>query len=310
MKIRWRTRGAIYGLYFLFLIGVVLALQYFGPLPDLITSTIVTLMLGIGGILIRPLRQSLEESVQDVGAPKEDQCRILLCGLPRSGKTTLITNLLAKSERSAMASTEVLDIYEDEIRISLKPAKYVPVSVADYKGQKPSQIFIDLQEKTFLGEEGNRNISALVFFVDLFPELKDEDGKTLEDESLISLYESEGLELLRKRAAQNMEYITPYMVEMIFSLAFNLKRTLAIKLIINKADLLRMLFEKGYVSHNGSSADLARSLYGRLIDHLGAACRANGVEDCFTVSVVSAKDGYNVDEIFAGIFREYSKRRP
>jgi hypothetical protein len=213
--------------------------------------------------------------------------------------------LLTHDKPSREKSTEEYDLYEGEGRLGLKNTKRVPVCVADYKGQKPSQFFINPDE-AFYGPPGKRLINAVFFVVDLFPEVRDEDGIVLKDEVLLDRYAMEAEDRLRARVAENCEYITKWTVELVISLAHSQTNLHAVHLLVNKTDLLEKLFARGYLRSSIANEKYAIQLYDPMAVIIRKACDDNGMkEHTFAVNVISASRGDGVNEVFGEILKNY-----
>ncbi len=189
--------------------------------------------------------------------------------------------------------------------------KYI-VSMADYKGQKLSQITVSHPVR-FFGPPGNRIINVIIFVVDLFPEwlsAEDNTRKPINDEELLQNYKQNASEKITERVVAHRQYITEYTIEQIFALSFNESKLYAVKLIVNKIDLLREIIDHGYLPDITlqSMTSYVEELYKPIIEEIQKACKANNISD-FSVCLISAKTGENIQKVFGDIFEAYHKRQ-
>lgn len=296
----------ILGFIFFTALGFILAEdQIIGPIIGLALAGVAS----IGSLLFKPIRELIERFVAQNMPLAASKCRVLFVGLGRSGKTSIIRHILTEDSPKQEISTETFDIYDETMRIGLKnPTRYV-ISVADYKGQKLSQITVN-KPTAFFGAKGKRQINAVIFVVDLFPEISDESGRVKKDFDLIEEYKSEAIEKIQSRIANQKEYITKYTIEQIFEAAYNSAQMYSVRLFINKVDLLRSIIERGYLPEieNKTAEEFGKKLYASTIYHLEQACAANNIDD-FSVHFVSAKTGENLQPVFSEIVETYHRRQ-
>ena len=251
------------------------------PVIGAIVGLVFGGIISIGTLLFRPFRDWLETFVNLNMRPYSKKCRVLLIGLGRSGKTSIIRQVLTEDTLRQEVSTDKFDIFEEVKRVGLKnPTRYI-ISIADYTGQKLSQITVHHPEK-FFGTSGHRLINALIFVVDLFPELNDPQGKSLKDHEIIEEYNKENAHRkITERVAQHKEYITKFTVEQIFEVTHSDNQLFTVRLLINKADLLRDIFSKGYLSETNETKidDYAKEQYASLINSIESACKKNNIDN-------------------------------
>lgn len=303
---------SVLGLYLVgFLIFAVLGLIVAGG--DVIFGAIVGLLFAgvasIGSLLFKPFRDRVETFASANLNIAGSKCRVLFVGLGRSGKTSIIRHILTEDTPKEEISTETFDIYDETKRIGLKdPVRYI-VSIADYKGQKISQITVN-NPPSFFGPAGKRQINAVIFVVDLFPEMADRPGKIKEDYDLVDLYQEDALEKIQARVASQREYITKYTIEQIFEAAYNSSQLFSVRLFINKVDLLREIVRRGYLPDIGQQTpeEFGKEMYAPLIEQLDQACAINKIDD-FSVHPVSAKTGENLQPVFSDIVETYHRRQ-
>ena len=115
------------------------------------------------------------------------------------------------------------------------------------------------EDVDFYGSPGDRLVSALILIVDVAPEITNDLGEVLTGPALIEAMAPHADALVRKRVLANLdlEYLSKGMLEPIFSLAFNPKRLLAVRVAINKIDVLRDLASGKHLALDGASPVLA-----------------------------------------------------
>ncbi len=308
------TRKGVYAtvLYIVLVISLAILGANFAqrgdPVIGALTGAIVAQIVSAGAILFRPLQDRLERFASYNIGVSGQKCRILMVGLSRSGKTSMIKHVLSEDQPCHELSTEQFAIYEGEIRLGLQDPRQYLVSIADYQGQKLSQITIN-HRVNFSGLPGHRLINVVIFVVELFPELKNQQGKPLSDEALVQAYEADAERLITERVAEHKEYINQYTIEEIFSLAFNEYNLFAVRLLINKVDLLREVVSRGYLSgvNQTSLEEYAKNLYAPIAKELQTACKTNQINN-FSVHLISAKTGENIQSVFSDIFETYHRR--
>jgi GTPase SAR1 family protein len=240
--------------------------------------------------------------------PDSPKLRILLVGLSRTGKTSIIRRILTEDMPRQEISTNRFIVYEETKRLGLKNPQRHIVSIADYKGQKLSQITVGPPVE-FFGTRKYRLVNVVIILVDLFPELLNQESKPLKDDKLVQLYESDAEDRIADRVAEHREYVTKYIIELIFSVAYSKDNLFALRLLVNKADLLRDAVRCGYLSRvdEGSMEEYVKRLYTPISDEIKSACQANNVDD-FSVHLVSAKTGENIPLVFSDISETYHRR--
>lgn len=265
-------------------------------------------LISSGATVFRPFRDWLENFVDENIVLADDNCRVLVFGLPRSGKTSLIKCVITTDKPASETSTDDFDVYKETLRLGLEKPKRYRVAFADYKGQKPSQITVDPPE-SFFGIAGYRVVNTILFVVDFFPELLDDKGTVLSAEQIIQKYETNAAELIAKRVDDNLEYINKWTIEPVFTVCYSEKGLWSVRLLINKIDLLRDVISRGYLpdANLDDIENFAKKFYEPLEQELREACKQNNIHD-FSVHLISASTGENVRSVLGEILETYSVR--
>lgn len=250
-----------------------------------------------------------------IGSARQEQstCRVLLFGHPRSGKTTLLNNVLTVQTSSSPISTSALDIWSGACRIDRD--RTVNVAIADYAGAHPSQILVNQDQRflDFFGPPMQRRIHAILFVVDLFDMMYDEQGNPLSNESIIEQLQDHAPTYLQRRVTENFTYLNKWHIETILALAHNQDNTVqSVRLVINKVDLFQAAVMRGYMPGvNVQNIEGAiRSLYAPLEQTIVEMCAQSRhhVTD-FDVHVISATQGTGVNSVFGPILQQFQQRR-
>lgn len=311
MKVTKKGMLAIILFVFLLLaIGIAAKLFAKDPLLYAILGYVILALLWVGAILLKPLREWLEDFRDRNIQLSGHKLRIFIVGLGRSGKTSIIRHILTGNAPRQEKSTDSFFICEKKQTLDLKKPAEITVSVVDYKGQKQSQVTTDsYQYPEFFGKPGLRLINVLIFVVDLFPELKNRKGKVLDDSQLIKRYKKNAKERIEERVKEHEEYISQYFVEQLFSLT-SAKNLFSVQLLVNKVDLLREVAACGYLPEviEKNMEMYAKGLLKKILDDINAACHENNIDD-FSIHLVSAKKGDNLKLIFGKLFENFHKGR-
>lgn len=307
------VKGAIALLVFL---GVFVGAIVFGsfavgdPLLGGLSAIILAALVSVGAIVFKPFRDRFTKFVQAniTLVSQGRKCRILVYGLPRSGKTTLIKRILTAEKPQREESTAKFDIYEEDLRLTLEDPKKYAVAIADYKGQKPSEVTVNPPER-FFGAPGQRLINVILFVVDMFPEVKDANGERIDDGELVDKYEPDARKYLHYRVRQNGLYVNAFDIEQVFAVAYSEMHLFAVRLLINKIDLLSRVVSRGYLPQlSVESVDqYALGIYAATAESIKNACDANNVDN-FSVHLISAAKGENIDAMFGDVLDAYSRK--
>ncbi|MBZ5714250.1 hypothetical protein [Nannocystis pusilla] len=288
----------------------ILALMFAHPpeafVPAIQALSLVVVLLGAltGRVLFSPPKPWLD-AVAETGQGRETpECRVLLIGLGRSGKTSLIRQVLTGTTR-AEQSTKTFNVYRAPRVTDLGGARF-DIVLADYQGQKLSQLVID-PPISFFGPPGDRRINAIIFVVDLFRERRDAVGNPVCDAVLLEQYSHDTGAQIQERVDEQCKYISEFTIEIILETTFNRRQVCSIILVVNKIDLLRILVERGCLEGVSSSnmEHYVSNLYAPLLNLLREAARANEVEGLFGAYLVSARTGENVAVAFSEILRRF-----
>lgn len=187
---------------------------------------------------------------------------IFLYGRGGSGKTTLIKSILSLEElrNRYQSSTEYSEYYEGVFNYAPNPArrfkrKYtVPVNIADYKGQAPTQALS-------LRKGFKSQVNAILFIVDVVHPSPEPNGNMMSNESLIEWLSSDTEKKINDRFIQHVAYIGDAILSVIFSdiLSSNRNNLRSIRLVINKIDIVQRLMAKGYLPGFSSAEDYGKS---------------------------------------------------
>lgn len=295
-------------LYILIIVGITLLGTIVAGGVGSLLGIILGALISSGATIFKPFRDWLENFVDENIALSNENCRVLVFGLPRSGKTSLVKRMLTADKPVAETSTNDFDVYDETLRLGLEKPKRYRVSFADYKGQKPSQITVDPPEN-FFGISGYRVVNTILFVVDFFPEIRDEKGNALNTEQIIQKYEVNAAELIKKRVDDNLEYVNKWTIEPVFTVCYSEKNLWSVRLLINKIDLLREVISHGYISNMNQDEveSFAKKLYEPLEQELREACAQNNIQD-FSVHLISASTGENVRSVLGEILETYGIR--
>ncbi len=265
-------------------------------------AVILFILSPVGALLFEPIRKKLQVWRDDLFTSAyidKSIYRILIFGRHGSGKTTFLETAFtwinpADSERK---STPDFNYYRFRLQLQRKEVKlgqYTNVEVADYKGQKPSQVIIN-NSADFFGPKGSRVLNAIIFIVDLVPRIIDAQGNPLNDESLLEwLKNGNMLDKIKERVEEHNQYINQVSLELLFS-SLHSQNLKSIIFVINKKDLIEKLINDGYLTTNFSDfKEYAKHLFNPMIQNINKACTQNEIEDfsnndssVFTVSARS-----------------------
>lgn len=296
-------------LLFAFICLIITLLAFVGdPVFGTGVGVVLTIVLGVGKIIFRPLEHRFEKFVDhNIGVPGK-KCRIALIGMGRSGKTSLIRQLLTEDPPRQEESTETFDVFEDTKRFGLENPKRHTIAIADYRGQQLSQLTVE-HPTTFFGPPGNRRINAILFIVDMFPELKNSRDEALTDEESIHLFSKDPPFWIKDRVKDQKEYITRYTIEQVFSLCYNKSNLQTVILLINKIDLLEMLVSLGHLqlAKNETCDSYVKKLFADTAKELKKACTSNELSEP-SVYTISAKTGINIENVLHQVLGNYTRQ--
>lgn len=278
----------------------------------------IGLWIAIGALIFQSVRDWLRQLGERLFVSRAPKLRMLVYGLGRSGKSTIVDRFLTVDDQTVeqhrKISTPEFTIEEAEIILRKSKKKY-PIAIADYKGQTPDEIVVDAPEE-FFGAKGNRKVNVLIFVVDLFPEPRDSSGNLIDDIQMLRAYKNGSEQKLRKQVEENRLYVNKFSIQPVFSVCHNSENMIAVRVLINKADLLKELIDKNFLPNNTSVHDYALSLYSETIDSISKACEDYQIAD-FSVHVISAGSGLfydkqskarSIDFIFGAILKAYASK--
>ena len=109
-------------------------------------------VISIAALIATPFRKDVETSfVYFFDALRGGACRVFVFGRSRTGKTTLVADLVAIDRSKRRPPTPDFVIYELKAALELGPVtKYINLRISDYRGEDPAQVIIN-QDPFFLG---------------------------------------------------------------------------------------------------------------------------------------------------------------
>lgn len=226
--------------------------------------------------LIKIIITFLWESLDDFLAEKTHKrpFKILLVGLGRVGKTTLIKNLGFQIIAEGEEETQFWRIHEHEQKIQ-PHNKSIKFLIGDYRGQSPGQIFENFD--AFAGPLGKRTINCIIFVVDLYGD-PPEINENVDD-----------------RIQQNITFLNRFALSAIFQLSYSKKRLKCVALFINKIDILQ--------NFKSDAEKFALEKYKPFEDLIREFCNENAIP--LIIKVGSATEGTKVNPLYAKIVNHY-----
>lgn len=264
-------------------------------------------VIAIAAVVFRPVRKEIEQSFSYVGdLAAGDACRIFVFGRSRSGKTTLVSSLVAVDQSLGRTETKDFTVYKLKAPLRIDDVKYIDLRISDYRGQLPAQVLVD-HDPAFFGYSGNRRINAVIFIVDMFPEEVDKHGSALDDEKLVEKYGSDAESVINKRVAEHYDYLTPEVIGCVFALCFSKENLIAVRLLVNKIDLIDKLARNGCLTLPiGMGIEkYAEQKYSDLFKILNHYCAKNSIVDRLESYCISATQSRGTGKMFAKIFNSY-----
>ena len=273
------------------------------------------LLIGLGSpvvvailaLAIEPVRKEIQQSfAYVVELMAGEACRIFVFGRSRSGKTTLVSSLVAVDQSLPRTETKDFTVYELRAPVRLNNVKHINLKISDYRGEQSSQVLVN-HDPAFFGADGNRRINALIFIVDMFPEEIDEHGNALDNDKLAERYGKDAEKVIEKRVEGHYQYLSPQVIGCAFTLCFNKDRLIAVRLLVNKIDLLDNLVKKGYlILPTGVSAEnYAEQKYADLFKILQRYCAEANISDRLESYTISATQSRGTGRMFAKMFNTY-----
>lgn len=221
-------------------------------------------------------------------------CMIYLYGRPGTGKTSLIKSWL-QGDRKPERSTQVFDYYSHRVLDYLGNQKFIRIKIADYQGQKPSQI---------INNEKLQLANALLFIVDIVPRYDEDDNSLDTPEKQLAWLSSCTEEKVKKRVEEHYTHIVGSL-EPLFTTLFN-DNLFSVRLVINKYDLLEVLAQDNLLpSISIEEVDqYTLGLFKKIEVEIRRACQINKIED-ISVILVSTETDFHIRDLLTGILDTY-----
>ena len=196
---------------------------------------LATLLIALVTFAVSPLKRKLEAYLASPNKGS-DTCRILLVGASGSGKSAFIDHVLTARPLSTKPPTPAFRECPGTISLGIGQDK--SVILADYQGEKPSQVTSNIPEE-FAGSPDDRVIDAILFFVDFFPRKTDDKTKeVLDDQKLLEWLAKNPTDEIKRRLEEHKTYISSSVLEILFQTVYG-KQLREIRLLITKADLIQ-----------------------------------------------------------------------
>jgi GTPase SAR1 family protein len=262
----------------------------------------------IAAVLIEPLKSAVQGAVTDIANSfRTPACRIFVFGPSGAGKTTLIRRVIALMQDHEEKRTEDFSVYQMMAPLDLTTKRAIKVLFADYRGEDPSQVLVDYPT-TFFGHPGHRLVNVILFMADIFPAYEENGGKALKNEEIVAKFGSDVRAKIEKRLLDTRKYISEITLNLIFALVDRGEQLTAVRVAINKVDLLEDFIRGGFLgSKNQCPHIMAKELYKPLIQDVERACGAVNVRDRFDVATISSRTREGVDELISKVFQLYDR---
>jgi hypothetical protein len=285
-------------------VGTGVAGALLGHVPGAIVGVFVSTC---GSGLLRPMQDEFRRFVEWLESTK---CRILLYGLGGTGKTELRRRFLKKGDFIfGGPPTPTPDIDWADITVGKDSLAYkVRVNIFDYSGQQSSQVVGD-GSPSFFGPSSDRRVHVIFFVVDHFGPILGPDHKQIPDEELVAQCAESGLKLVHERVQKNTQYLDEFHLQEVFDKVVNpeAKTPRAVRLLINKKELIGALLERSSEKNSQSVYDFAIASYADVIAQLQRACEKYNVGD-FRVELTSSTDEACTAEILVSILTNHFRR--
>ena len=199
--------------------------------------------------------------------------RILLFGASGSGKSAFADHVLTIKPLVPMRSSSNLTIRSGKLLVNGPEPE--EILLADYQGQKPSQVTSYIPDE-FAGPPGERNIDAILFFVDFIPRVEDpKTNKVFDDKRLLAWLAEQPGERTKERLEQHKYYISDAVLEILFE-AVHSRRLREVRLLVTKSDLLRRASSEGVFGPEGKFIEeYATGFFAAVESRIRAACFEN-----------------------------------
>jgi hypothetical protein len=239
-----------------------------------------TLVAALVAMIFNPIRRWLEGYIYR--SDGDSSVRILLFGASGSGKTAFNDHVLTIKPLLPMKSSSNLTIRSGKLVVNGQ--KPVEILLADYQGQKPSQVTSYIPDE-FAGPPGGRRIDAILFFVDLIPRVDDpKTNKVFDDKRLLAWLAESPAERVKERLEQHKYYISDAVLEILFE-AVHSTRLREVRLLVTKSDLLRRASSENVFGPEGKSIEeYATGFFSAVESRIRAACIENSSVDGLVIN--------------------------
>lgn len=266
-------------------------------ISSILYSILPTLFISAIGYLFAPIRIEIDSFLNR--GKLRPFCMIYLYGKSATGKTSLIKSWL-QGNQGYERSTENFFYYKHKISDFSRnqgKQKFTRIRVADYQGQKQSQLLI--------AERIPAN--ALLFMVDIAPR-SDENHKLLDNqEKQLEYLGTNTEEKIQKRLEEHYIYIVGTLEPLFEKLYSN--QLFVVRLVINKCDLIEKIIQMGLIPNTNPNEyeQYATELFKKVEDEIIKACMMNNIQDYSVILTSTARD-YNTRNLLNDIVAVYKNR--
>ena len=295
-----------FSIIFIYIIGFLLILYYIYTANQNqekgwieVFSVILSIYLGLGILIFKKIKIKMESYMESLSNFETNNFKILIYGIGRGGKSTTIKSLIMVDSFDSKNEKTTEEFVIHKRKKILQNNKEYEVAIADYRGQKPSEIVSSVDEKIdFFGEKNRRKINSIIFIADLFREEEDAERNIIDDTQILARFEKnrETIETsINEQREKNLRYLNKNTLEPIFSICLSkpnnpaTQELYSVRLLINKADLLDHLIENKSLFTDKNVFHYCIDLYSELIKVIARFCDENKIPN-FLVYVISAKD--------------------
>lgn len=303
-------------LWFLLVVITIISLLFFAaPNPNLLNILIAfipPLLLKILIEILKPFFNQMQESSSKT-IKNEEVCRIILFGRGGSGKTTLIKSILGGSPNPETPTPDFIpypphDKYIDDLK------KKVKIQIADYQGQRPSDI---LQFSPEEWKSEGKLVANIIFFIVDISSCRDKNNNPLNYEEAINWLASDTNNKIEARVDEHREYINETSLHLLFNIVFDKQALQSVRLLINKIDLAEELIDRGYISKSAISdttinneiitENYVNNLFKKIANNIKKACEQNDIN--FSVNFISAYKDINTRTMLDDVLKKYTNRQ-
>lgn len=284
------------------------------PITKLITAVIslATATLPLIIRMLSPNPNHLENnsivSNDEISPPisNDETFDLFIYGHSGSGKTSFIKKLFVFGKGNTV-STENFDYYTPDVFLDIKAIKgskrnqkankKIQTNIADYKGQKVTQIFDGLQKNPY--------VNAVLFFADVAPSYSEEGRKLTHSQIIELMSENFEEELMKRVNIHRNKYLSEFLIQAVFEYAYNRENLKSVRFVVNKMDILEDLQNKGIIDKDVNLEEYVLEIYQETIGHIEKFCKANSIP-YFQTELISATKSMNTREMFTELLEEYS----